>query len=38
MKRGDVTVPERLLPAGMLRDALNGQIHFDETLGVMDHN
>jgi hypothetical protein len=32
---GDVAVADRLLPAGVGADALDGQIDFDEALGVI---
>jgi hypothetical protein len=38
MQRGDVAVPDGLPPAGVLADALDGQIDFDEALRVGSHN
>jgi hypothetical protein len=35
VQRGDVTVADGLLPAGVGADALDGQIDFDEALGVI---
>jgi len=38
MQSGDVAVSDGLLPPGVLADALYGQVHFDEALGVGGHN
>ena len=35
VERGDVPMPDRLLPPRMGGDALDGQVNFDEALGVV---
>jgi len=37
VQRGDVTVPDGLIPAGVGADALDGQIDLDQALGVGGH-
>ena len=35
VQRGDVPMPNRLLPPRVRRDALDGQVNFDEAFGVI---